>query len=107
MKLRADGLVIDIGITSRIVDRDVLDPYDDWMNCTVRLEVPAFSGVIRWNAQAVDFRRFRDQLMHLNENVGKPVRAELAGLEPGMKLSLLMMEDGGIFGEYELMDFGG
>ena len=107
MRLRTHGLAVEIEVTSRICDSDAPAPYDSWLECTVHIQVPAFSGSIHWNAMGVDFARFREELVRLYENVGTPRSATLAGLEPGVKLSLAMMEGGQVAGEYEFTDFGG
>ena len=107
MKLRTHGLALEVEIESRTHDPSADEPYDDWLRCEARIEVPSFAGTAHWNAQATDFRRFRNALQLLTDSCGAKGEAELAGVEPGMRISLVMHTTGQITGKYEFSDYAG
>lgn len=75
--------------------------YLEWLKFKVQATVPGFTADVTWAAMPMEFQRFRDELVQMNKMV-PDAKAELKGIESGIKLFLKLGSRGQIQGEYEI-----
>lgn len=74
-------------------------PYLEWLNFKVQATVPGFSADVKWAAMPMELQRFRDELVQMNK-MAPDAKAQLKGIEYGVKLLLKLGSRGQIHGEY-------
>ena len=108
-KKRMELKFVDFHLKIEVLEETLLEgtppPYNHSLKCQIEITSHSFSGQFRWDALMDDFRRFRDELKQMNENLGKTGEAILKGLEPGVEIQFKMNELGHIDGNFIFSDF--
>ena len=93
----------DLRLELTLVDRQVevpRQPYLDWLTCGLTVEVPDFSGSVRWNVMLTELTKLTDDLDHLYNSFPELGAVAFDSVEHVLALEFIIESTGSVHGEF-------